>query len=284
MAAPGVHGAPDDQGREHQQRRPTPDALPIVFTLCTARVYPAIPEPRPPFPKRAGRHNREHETGGAGAGAAARWRGRLARGRAERPSLVFGDGPEPVRAGRDAGPVSLERVPAEPSTRPRSRRPRPIWRRSGTGRSTAASATSRRRRHRTRSTATASSSALASRRASGRRAARAAGVPDSPASEAGLARGDSILEIDGRSVAVLVVAPGQIGTAFGASEIGVSSEILFRSLAGVERRQRMTKRPVTIPTVSLTRAFDVDGRRSAICSSATSSSRPWPRSTKRSPR
>jgi C-terminal processing protease CtpA/Prc len=32
-------------------------------------------------------------------------------------------------------------------------------------------------------------------------------------------------------------------------------------LAGVERRQQMTKRPVTIPTVSLTRAYDVEGRR-----------------------
>ncbi|HVG86497.1 MAG TPA: PDZ domain-containing protein, partial [Vicinamibacterales bacterium] len=77
--------------------------------------------------------------------------------------------------------------------------------------------------------------------------------PDSPASEAGLARGDYILEVDGRSVAFLV-ASGQIGSAFGASEIGISSEILFRSPAGGERRQRMTKRPVTIPTVSLTRA------------------------------
>ena len=84
--------------------------------------------------------------------------------------------------------------------------------------------------------------------------------PDSPASEAGLARGDYILEVDGRSVAFLV-ASGQIGSAFGASEIGISSEILFRSPAGGERRQRMTKRPVTIPTVSLTRAYDVDGRR-----------------------
>jgi C-terminal processing protease CtpA/Prc len=84
--------------------------------------------------------------------------------------------------------------------------------------------------------------------------------PDSPAAEAGLARGDSILEIDGRSVPSLI-ASGQIGTAFGASEIGVSSEILFRSIAGTERRERMTKRPVTIPTVSLTRAYDVDGRR-----------------------
>jgi C-terminal processing protease CtpA/Prc len=84
--------------------------------------------------------------------------------------------------------------------------------------------------------------------------------PDSPASETGLARGDSILEIDGRSVPALI-ALGQIGSAFGASDVGVSSEILFRSTAGIERRERMTKRLVTIPTVSLTRAYDVDGRR-----------------------
>ena len=83
---------------------------------------------------------------------------------------------------------------------------------------------------------------------------------DSPALEAGLARGDSIFEIDGRSVASLIQS-GQIGSAFGPSEIGVSSEVLFRSVSGVERRQRMTKRPVTIPTVSLTRAYDVGGRR-----------------------
>lgn len=84
--------------------------------------------------------------------------------------------------------------------------------------------------------------------------------PESPAAEAGLARGDTILEIDGRLVAGLI-ASGQIDGAFGASEIGLSSEVVFRSVAGIERRERMTKRPVTIPTVSLTRAYDFDGRR-----------------------
>jgi hypothetical protein len=69
---------------------------------------------------------------------------------------------------------------------------------------------------------------------------------DSPASEAGLARGDQILEIDGRSVESLV-ASGGIGAAFGPSEVGASSEVLFRSRAGDERRER-DQRLVTIPT------------------------------------
>ena len=83
--------------------------------------------------------------------------------------------------------------------------------------------------------------------------------PESPASEAGLARGDRILEINGRTVSDLVQT-GQIGTAFGASEPGVSSTILFESLNGRQQRATLTKRVVTIPTVSLTRTFRVDGR------------------------
>ena len=84
--------------------------------------------------------------------------------------------------------------------------------------------------------------------------------PDSPASEAGLSRGDRILEIDGQTVASLIES-GAIGTAFGPSDIGVSSTVLFRSREGIERREEMTKRAVTIPTVSLTRVYEVDGRK-----------------------
>jgi C-terminal peptidase prc len=83
--------------------------------------------------------------------------------------------------------------------------------------------------------------------------------PGSPASEAGLGRGDRIVEVDGRSVADLVQT-GQIGNAFGASQPGVTSTIGIRSRAGQERRATLTKRVVTIPTVSLTRTFRVDGR------------------------
>ena len=83
--------------------------------------------------------------------------------------------------------------------------------------------------------------------------------PDSPASEAGVARGDRIIEINGRPVADLV-REGAIGGAFGPSEPGVTGRILVRSRAGEQRQAELTKRVVTIPTVSLTRTFRVDGR------------------------
>jgi len=84
--------------------------------------------------------------------------------------------------------------------------------------------------------------------------------PDSPGSEAGLRRGYRIEAINGVSVADLV-ARGEIGGAFGPSEIGYSALIRFRDLAGVEGEVRMAKRLVTIPTVSGTRVLDVDGRK-----------------------
>ena len=46
--------------------------------------------------------------------------------------------------------------------------------------------------------------------------------PDSPASEAGLSRGDRIVEIGGRPVTALI-SSGEIGSAFGPSEIGVET-------------------------------------------------------------
>jgi len=84
--------------------------------------------------------------------------------------------------------------------------------------------------------------------------------PDSPASEAGLARGDRIVEIGGRTVAALV-ASGEINSAFGPSEIGAASDIAFVNQAGTRRDAHMVKRLVTIPTVSLTRVYTVGGRR-----------------------
>ena len=84
--------------------------------------------------------------------------------------------------------------------------------------------------------------------------------PDSPGSEAGLHRGYRIVALNGVSVADLV-ASGEIGGAFGPSEIGYSALVRFRDLAGAEGEVRLTKRLVTIPTVSGTRVLDLDGRK-----------------------
>ena len=84
--------------------------------------------------------------------------------------------------------------------------------------------------------------------------------PDSPADEARLARGHAIVQINGRSVADLIAA-GEIDGAFGPSEIGVQTSIVFRDQAGARTEVTVTKRLVTIPTVSLTRVYDVGGRK-----------------------
>jgi carboxyl-terminal processing protease len=83
---------------------------------------------------------------------------------------------------------------------------------------------------------------------------------DSPALEAGLARGDRITRVNGQDVAAMV-ANGSIANAFGLTEIGVTSEVTFEKPSGETRSARMVKRLVTIPTVSLTQVVEVDGRR-----------------------
>jgi len=84
--------------------------------------------------------------------------------------------------------------------------------------------------------------------------------PESPASEAGLSRGDRIVEIGGRLVAALI-SSDEIGSAFGPSEIGAESDVVFVDQAGTRRGAHMVKRLVTIPTVSLTRVYNIGGRR-----------------------
>ena len=83
---------------------------------------------------------------------------------------------------------------------------------------------------------------------------------ESPASEAGLSRGDRIVEIGGQTVTALV-SSGQIGSAFGPSEIGVETDVVFMNQAGTRREAHLVKRLVTIPTVSLTHVYNIGGRR-----------------------
>ena len=84
--------------------------------------------------------------------------------------------------------------------------------------------------------------------------------PESPAAEIGLARGHRIMGIGGRMVADLIRLD-TLGGAFGPEEIGYQTQIQFVDDAGTPRSATMTKRIVTIPTVSLTRVYEVQGRR-----------------------
>ena len=83
--------------------------------------------------------------------------------------------------------------------------------------------------------------------------------PGSPASEAQLARGDRIVAVDGRTINELT-ASGAIDTVFGdaAGGVRVSADVVTRD--GQSRRVTLEKRIVTIPPVSLTRVYQVNGR------------------------
>ncbi len=84
--------------------------------------------------------------------------------------------------------------------------------------------------------------------------------PGGPAAEAGLARGDWLLTINGKAVAALL-ASGEISSLFGPDEEGVSIEVGWRDLAGVAHAATLAKRKVTIPTVSQTALLEADGAR-----------------------
>ena len=83
---------------------------------------------------------------------------------------------------------------------------------------------------------------------------------DTPAREAGIERGDVIVQINGRNVSEMIAA-GTIGDAFGAREEGVANDLVFQKPNGERRQARVVKRLITLPTVTLARAFEVEGRR-----------------------
>ena len=81
----------------------------------------------------------------------------------------------------------------------------------------------------------------------------------SPAAESGLDRGSRIESIDGERVSALI-ADGRIDGAFGPAEIDRAVALTFVTRGGETRAASPRKRPVTIPTVSLTKVFAVNGR------------------------
>jgi carboxyl-terminal processing protease len=78
----------------------------------------------------------------------------------------------------------------------------------------------------------------------------------SPAGQAGLERGDTIVAVNGRSAAE-ILAGGGIGAAFGPSEIGFVVDVSLLDRGGARREARMVKALVTIPTVSAVQVYDV---------------------------
>ena len=82
---------------------------------------------------------------------------------------------------------------------------------------------------------------------------------DGPADLGGLDRGSSILAIDGVPIAEVLASEGGLSGALGPAEIGYEVEMTFRNQAGEEITATFTKNTVTIPPVTGTQVFDLDG-------------------------
>ena len=79
----------------------------------------------------------------------------------------------------------------------------------------------------------------------------------SPASLAGFRRGLEIISVDGRTIAQIIAA-GDLDTAFGASEIGVTQQFTLRAPGGDEFQTTATKNIVTIDPVPQYRVIDTN--------------------------
>jgi C-terminal peptidase prc len=84
--------------------------------------------------------------------------------------------------------------------------------------------------------------------------------PGSPAADAGMDRGDTLLSVNGKAVADLL-RTGEIATIFGAEQVGVIADVTWRDLAGRQRSATLSKRLVTIPTVSQTAVLSAGSSR-----------------------
>ena len=81
-----------------------------------------------------------------------------------------------------------------------------------------------------------------------------------PSDQAGLVRGSSILAVDGVPIADIVAAPGGFSGSLGPAEVGVEVTLQFRNPDGAEFTRTLAKEVVTIPPVTATRVFAVNGQ------------------------
>jgi len=86
--------------------------------------------------------------------------------------------------------------------------------------------------------------------------------PGSPAADAGMDRGDTLVSVNGKAVADLL-RTGEISSIFGAEQVGVTADIAWRDMQGRSRSATLTKRLVTIPTVSQTAVLGAGSSRVA---------------------
>ncbi len=82
---------------------------------------------------------------------------------------------------------------------------------------------------------------------------------DGPADLGGLDRGSNILAIDGVPIADILASEDGLTGALGPAEIGYEVEMTFRNRAGAELTSTLVKDTVTIPPVTATQVFDLDG-------------------------
>ncbi|MGH8373036.1 MAG: S41 family peptidase [Gammaproteobacteria bacterium] len=78
--------------------------------------------------------------------------------------------------------------------------------------------------------------------------------PSSPAADAGMVRGDTILVINGVAVSTLI-AQGTLGDAYGPATVGVKVALEFQHAAGGTHTATLTKAVVTQPNVSRIEVF-----------------------------
>ena len=81
---------------------------------------------------------------------------------------------------------------------------------------------------------------------------------DSPAEEAGLQRGDRILEINGRTIAEIVANEG-ISAAFGPREVGVQVTLIVENMDAIQSEVTMTRALIALDIIPASGVFDVVG-------------------------